>query len=95
MHVERRSHYNAAYQGSNIGGMNYWLFRSLVFFFFLQNDLARGDLREYPNLTEAHMNPSPWEKMNVKIAAQTLSSTLGKILLEIPNKYCHSCVTFP
>ena len=43
----------------------------------LQEDIARGDLRLYPHLTESHIAPTTWEKMNVKKAAQTLSYTIG------------------
>ena len=43
----------------------------------IEDDLARGDLRFFPKLTSKHANPSPFDKMKVSIAAQTLSATVG------------------
>lgn len=48
----------------------------------IREDLARGVLRIYPNLTEAHITPSPWQKMNVKLAVQILSKTVGDAMMK-------------
>ena len=40
----------------------------------IEDDLARGDLRFSQKLTSKLANPSPFDKMKVNIAAQTLSA---------------------
>ena len=39
--------------------------------------MKRDELRLFHKLTETHVMPSSWEKMNVKLAAQLLSQTVG------------------
>ena len=46
----------------------------------IETDLKRGELRFFPKLKMQHANPNTWEKMNVNIAAQTLSRTVGSEL---------------
>lgn len=46
----------------------------------IEDDLALGELRLFPKLSEKHAFPNAWEKMNVRIAAQTLSCTVGLAL---------------
>ena len=46
-------------------------------FCFTQEDMKRDELRLFHKLTESHVMPFSWEKMNVKLAAQLLSQTVG------------------
>ena len=39
--------------------------------------MKRDELKLFHKLTESHVMPSSWEKMNVKLAAQLLSQTVG------------------
>ena len=43
-----------------------------------QDDITRGELRFFHTLSEKHLFPTSWEKMNVQLAAQLMSETVGE-----------------
>lgn len=49
----------------------------------IENDLKLGDLRYFPKLTLENARPNTWQKMNVRLAAQTLSTTVALELKRI------------
>ena len=43
-----------------------------------QDDITRGELRFFHKLSEKHLFPTSWEKMNVKLAAQLMSEIVNE-----------------
>ena len=43
-----------------------------------QDDITRGELRFFHKLSEKHLFPTSWDKMNVKLAAQLISETVSE-----------------
>ena len=50
-----------------------------IILFFVQEDFKRTKFRLFHKLSENHVMPTSWKKMNVKLAAQLLSETVGML----------------